>query len=152
MSLAKILACAGQWNGKSTLQDPHNNIADECASTLTITPILKGTFVRIDYTWSYQGATQEGIILVGFEKQANAVTAHWADTWHMSDKAMTLRGGVDADGTISVLGSYAAPPGPDWGWRIVLSPGESFRMTMYNIWPEGKDELAVTAVYTRSPK
>jgi hypothetical protein len=43
-----------------------------------------------------------------------------------------------------------APPGPDWGWRIVLSPGDTFRMTMYNIWPEAKEELAVEATYERT--
>jgi len=45
-------------------------------------------------------------------------------------------------------GSYAAPPGPDWGWRTVIEipDDDSFRMVMYNVSPEGKEELAVNAV------
>ena len=62
---------------------------------------------------------------------------------------MRCRGIVDDQGVTSVLGSNAAPPGPDWGWRIVLSPGEPLKMTMYNIWPNGKEELAVEAMYAR---
>jgi hypothetical protein len=55
--------------------------------------------------------------------------------------------------TLSVRGSYAAPPGPDWGWRIdVIAGGEKLRIVMFNVWPQehgGKEDLAVEAVYAR---
>jgi hypothetical protein len=55
---------------------------------------------------------------------------------------------------LSVRGTYAAPPGPDWGWRIDVTPGgEGLRVIMHNVWPEeqgGKEELAVEAVYARA--
>jgi hypothetical protein len=44
----------------------------------------------------------------------------------MGDKVMTCRGPVQLDPLLSVRGYYAAPPGPDWGWRIDLqSAGDS---------------------------
>ncbi len=69
---------------------------------------------------------------------------------------MLCEGDIQPDGAARVKGSYAAPPGPDWGWRITIKPpinapgsGESFRMTMHNITPDGEEMLAVEAAYTR---
>jgi hypothetical protein len=150
-----LSACAGSWRGTSTLQDPHNNISDESPSDLTVTPVLGGRFVRLDYTWSYQGKPQEGSMLIGFDKGADTVTAHWIDSFHMGNKVMACTGPRPEGRTLSVRGSYAAPPGPDWGWRIDLTPEDegTLRMVMFNVWPEsegGKEELAVEASYTRA--
>jgi hypothetical protein len=51
-----------------------------------------------------------------------------------------------------VRGSYAAAPGPDWGWRTVIETAEddSLRMVMYNLTPDGQEYLAVEAVYRRA--
>jgi hypothetical protein len=51
--------------------------------------------------------------------------------------------------TISVRGSYAAPPGPDWGWRIEITPDNNrkLRIVMFNIQPDGQEALAVEASY-----
>jgi hypothetical protein len=53
---------------------------------------------------------------------------------------------------LSVRGSYAAPPGPDWGWRIEITPdGRTLRIVMFNIWPDGsREDLAAEASYTRA--
>ena len=61
------------------------------------------------------------------------------------------QGTPEMDGSISVRGTYAAPPGPDWGWRIVLGPhdGAALHLQMYNISPDGTEEVAVHAEYTR---
>ena len=62
---------------------------------------------------------------------------------------MHLQGSV-RDGEISCKGKYAAPPGPDWGWRITLSSSEdSVTMKMYNAMPTGEEMIAVEAVYTQ---
>jgi hypothetical protein len=45
-------------------------------------------------------------------------------------------------GAVLVRGSYGVPPGPDWGWTI--------RVVMHNIWPNGREDLAVEATYTRT--
>jgi Protein of unknown function (DUF1579) len=153
--LDALSACAGSWHGKSTLQDPYNDIAEESQSGLTVTPVLGGRFVRMDYTWSYKEKPQEGSLLMGFDKGADKVTAHWIDSWHNSDKVMACTGPRPVGKAYSVRGSYAAPPGPDWGWRIDLTPedGGTLRLVMFNVWPEsegGKEELAVEAVYART--
>ena len=152
--LDALSACAGSWRGTSTLQDPGTIQPDTSPSTLTVTPVLGGRFVRLDYTWSYQDKPQEGSLLIGFDKEADTVTAHWIDTFHMSNKVMACTGPSPEGSTLSVRGSYAAPPGPDWGWRIDLTPEEegTLRMVMFNVWPEsegGKEELAVEASYRR---
>jgi len=144
-----LAACAGNWRGSSTLQDPHSNAPDESPSSAAVTPALGGRFIRLDYDWSYHGAPQQGSLLIGFDTQADAVTAHWIDTWHMGDKVMACQGARPDGSTLSVRGSYAAPPGPDWGWRIDITPevGRSLRIVMFNIWPDGREELAVEAAY-----
>jgi len=153
-TLDGLLACAGTWHGTSSLQDPTAGVAADSPSLATVTPVLGGRFVRLDYTWSYQGKPQEGSLLIGFEKKADKVTMHWIDGWHNGDKVMVCTGpGPTSSPTLSALGSYAAPPGPDWGWRIEVTPeaGQGFRIVMYNLWPDGsREELAVEASYTRA--
>jgi hypothetical protein len=149
-ALDGLAACAGQWQGTSTLEDPHSGIADESASIATVTPVLDGRFVRIDYTWSYQGKPQQGSLLVGLQKKAGIATGHWIDSFHNGEKVMACTGSAADDGTVSVRGSYQAPPGPDWGWRIDVTPGaDTLRIVHHNVWPEGKEELAVDSRYTR---
>jgi hypothetical protein len=147
----RLGACAGSWRGTNTLQDPNSGRPEESSSTLAVTPVLGGRFVRVDYAWSYQGEPQEGSLLVGCDPQSGEVSGHWIDTWHMGPKVMTCLGKTSTGGTISVTGSYAAPPGPDWGWRIELAPrDDSLRITHINIDPDGKEVLAAEGVYTRS--
>ena len=116
-TLDALSACAGSWRGTSTLQDPGTIQPDTSPSDLTVTPVLGGRFVRLDYTWSYQGKPQEGSLLIGFDKGADTVTAHWIDSFHMSNKVMACTGPRPEGRTLSVRGSYAAPPGPDWANR-----------------------------------
>ena len=154
-NLDGLAACVGSWRGTNRLEDPHNNIAEDSPATATVASVLGGRFVRMDYTWGYKGKPQEGSILFGCDPQEGTVAASWIDTWHMGRKMMACQGPATGDGTLSVRGSYAAPPGPDWGWRIDVTPGDpetgrALRMVMFNIWPEGKEELAVEATYTRA--
>lgn len=150
-SLEGLASCAGSWRGTNTLQDPHTGKPEESPSTLAVTPVLGGTFVRFDYTWGYQGKPQEGSLLVGFDPKTGAVSGHWIDTWHMGRAALNCLGASSADGTIAVRGSYAAPPGPDWGWRIeIATGGEALRITHTNLSPDGTEDLAVESVYSRA--
>jgi hypothetical protein len=44
---------------------------------------------------------------------------------------------------LSVRGTYAAPPGPDWGWRIEIVPDtHALRITHYSIHPDGTEDFA----------
>lgn len=149
MSLDPLMACAGNWTGTNELQDPENNIAEQCTTTLALTPVARNRFVRLDYTWSYKGDPQEGSLLIGVDPKSGRAVASWIDTWHMGYDVMACKGSME-DNTLSVLGSYAAPEGPDWGWRIDVSAGDrTLTVTMYNIHPSGKEDLAVTATYER---
>jgi hypothetical protein len=71
-----LTAVAGQWNGSNTLQDPNTGKPEESPSTATLAPVLGGRFVRLDYTWGYQGKPQEGSLLVGFEPKSGEVSGH----------------------------------------------------------------------------
>ena len=153
MPLALLAACAGRWRGTNTLHDPHTGRPVDTPGTLAVTPVLGGRFVRLDYTWSYDGRPQEGSLLAGFQHEAEVATAHWIDSWHMGEQVMALAGRARADGALAVLGSYAAPEGPDWGWRIEVAPapGRALRLTMHNLSPGGAEAPAVEAVYEPAP-
>ena len=147
----RLIACKGRWNGVNTLHDPHTKAPDESASTAIVTPLLKGTFLRLDYTWEYDGEPQDGSLLIGGVAAEGVATAHWVDTWHMGEDVLACTGERRDHGGISVCGTYAAPPGPDWGWRIELIPqdGDALRIQMFNVTPDGVEAPAVEAAYRR---
>ena len=144
-ALDHFLAARGNWQGTSTLQDPTTGSPDQGPATASITALLGNKFVRMDYTWQYQGNAHEGSLLIGYETEAATVTAQWIDSWHVGDKVMACRGTVDEQGVYSVLGSYSVPGWPDWGWRILLDPTATatLRVVMYNVSPDGQEYLAV---------
>ncbi len=145
-----ILACAGRWRGTNVLQDPFSGSPAASDSTAEVTPLLDGRFLRIDYTWAYDGAPQQGSFLIGHESKAGVATLHWIDSWHNSESVMALTGRLSDDGTVTVLGSFPVPDGPDWGWRIAVTftPGSGLRVVMHNVEPDGEESLAVEADYT----
>ncbi len=151
-ALDRLAACAGRWRGSNRLHDPHTGKPEDTDSTAVLATLLGGKFIRLDYTWSYRGAAQEGSLLIGYQSEPGKATAHWIDSWHMSDGVMACEGAVEDDGSIAVRGSYAAPPGPDWGWRIVLRPadGSGLHIIMYNVTPDGREVLAVEATFARA--
>jgi hypothetical protein len=143
----------GDWTGNNLLRlswlpDPDHH----SPSTMSVTRAANGHFLVFTYTWVYEGEPQEGWLLVGNNNEQEQATAAFVDSWHMNGKVMACQGTVGEDSVISLLGSYEAPPGPDWGWRIVITPGEgeTLGMTMYNITPDGQEDLAVQADYTRA--
>jgi hypothetical protein len=144
-TLDGLIAHAGSWRGTNTLHDPGSGKPEESPSALTVTPVLGGRFVRVDYTRGYRGEPQEGSLLVG------EASTYWIDTWHMGRKAMICLGAASGGGSISVKGSYAAPSGPDWGWRIDVVPeGDALRISHVNIDPDGNEEPAAECVYSRA--
>lgn len=146
-----LIKLAGKWQGINKLWLPPAETPYESASTATLTPVVKGKFVRLDYTWVFESEPQEGCLLCGYEAEAAAVSTVWVDSWHMGDKLMLCRGQLTAEGGLDVRGSYTVPGYPDWGWRIVIEPGEgeTWGIVMYNVSPEGEEFLAVEVSYTR---
>lgn len=149
--LSEILSLAGKWAGMYRLILDLRTPARDSSTTATLSPVAGGRFARLDYNWEDEGKRQDGSLLVGFEKEESVATAVWVDSFHMSNKFMICEGKA-ARGSVDVSGSYAAPPGPDWGWRTVLGPGPdgTLRMVMYNVTPDGQEYPAVEAIYTRS--
>ncbi len=149
-ALDDLLNAAGSWQATYKLRDPGNLISGDSDSIAHVHRVLGGRFVRLDYSWADKGQPQEGSLLVGWEKVSGGVTMVWIDTWHNSDRIMVLTGTVADDGTLVARGSYNAAPGPDWGWRTQLFATEDVvSLVMFNVSPEGAEELAVHAQYRR---
>src|SRR5262245_13111722 len=148
-ALDQLAASVGSWRGTNRLHNPHTNAPEDSPSTLTVAPMLNGRFLRVDYTWACEGDPQTGSLLLGADPESG-VTGHWIDTWHMGHKVMSCQGAVEG-GQITLRGSYACPPGPDWGWRIELAvnPQRPMCMLMFNVSPEGRSQPAAEATYTR---
>ena len=149
MLLNGLLAARGLWRGTNRLQDPTTGNPAKSPATAVVTPVVGGRFWRIAYTWIYQDRPQEGELLVGYQPRTGIATVHWMDTWHTSDTVMACAGTAAHDGVVAVVGSYAAPSGPDWGWQIVVEPvgRESLRVAMHTVSPEGEATPAVEATY-----
>lgn len=143
---------SGSYEGPNRVWLAPGQPARESAAAADVASIAQGRFITVTYSWADEGRPQDGLLLLGENPGLATWSATWVDSWHMGDVAMTLEGTPVANETISVRGGYAAPPGPDWGWRIVVSPRgpDGFDVRMYNITPEGEEALAVEARFTRA--
>jgi hypothetical protein len=142
----------GEWSGTNQLWLAPAEGAYESDSTVLVSLVAQGQFISIVYTWAFESAPQDGLIVFRAEIDQNPTAAVWLDSWHMKNDMMPCDGTRDDRGVVSLQGSYAAPSGPDWGWRIEVECHEraSLVVRMINITPEGQDELAVLAQYQRS--
>jgi hypothetical protein len=142
----------GTWTGTnnlylSWLPDPLR----QSQSTLNVSLKANGQFVAFEYTWAYEGEPQEGIILLGCDTRSDAVQTVWTDSFHSSHTFMLSDGNVAENGDISVKGYYKVEGHPDWGWRTdIISGDEKLRLVMYNVSPEGEEELAVETDFIRT--
>ncbi len=143
----------GDWRGTNLLRlswlTPSEFVSP---SHLSVVSAVKGKFLSFTYTWSHENKAHEGTILLGYDEKQGVATAAWADSWHMSNKLMFCQGTIDAQGVIDLRGTYEAPPDPDWGWRIIISSptDHELHLTMYNCPPDGTEDLAVQADFTRA--
>ncbi len=142
----------GQWTGINRLWLSPDDPARESETTASIALVAGQSFATIHYTWEDEGQPQDGLLIVRNAAAPSPEDMTWIDSWHTGGKFMFFRGENDDEGRISGLGSYPAPSGPDWGWRIVLvaDTADTIRMLMYNITPDGEAALAVEAEYSRA--
>lgn len=152
-AIAELSQLIGKWQGTNQLWLFPGDPVRLSHSLAEIRAISHDQFTELRYTWAEDGQPQEGQIILGQPSDSTQVKAVWLDTWHMAHQFMVCEGEIDENGAIWVKGSYAAPPGPDWGWKIALVPEgqDAFRFLMYNITPEGEEFLAVEVAYTRQP-
>lgn len=153
MSVNEQLArLAGSWKGTNNLylsREPAS--LAESDSTAEVSLKANGQFLGIDYKWSFEGRPQEGLLVIGGDKESDAAQLVWTDSWHMSHKFMVCDGRVNDHGVVDVKGYYQVPGHPDWGWRTKIFPGgASFRLVMYNVSPDGDEDLAVETNFLRA--
>lgn len=152
MSIPVRLAGAiGHWEGRNKLWFEPHSAAIECASTAEVRGEAAGRMLALRYTWTHDGKPCEGILLFGDDAKAGRCDMAWADSFHNGHRLMPLTGPAAGEGVPDVRGRYAAPPGPDWGWRITLEhpAADALVLRMYNVTPDGTEALAVEASYAR---
>ena len=149
-ALIELNDLIGKWQGTNQLWLFPGEPVRESESLAEIGTMQQEQFTEIRYSWAADGKSQDGRILLGQAADDGIVKAVWFDTWHMANQFMVCEGNVE-DGIVSVKGSYAAPPGPDWGWQIDIEPQgmNAFHLLMYNITPDGEKFLAVEVAYSR---
>lgn len=142
---------AGNWRGTNNLYFPSaDGPPTQSESNLNVSLKANRQFVAFEYTWVHEGRPQEGIILLGGDKKSDAVQTVWTDSWHSSHTFMLSDGKANSDGSVTVKGFYKVEGHPDWGWRTDIVPlGEKLRIAMYNVSPDGDEELAVETEYSR---
>ncbi len=142
----------GKWKGTNRLYTTwiEENPVQDSNSVAEVNLEGNDKFLKVEYDWVYENENQEGLLLIGSEKDSEEVKAFWIDSWHMGDKFMSFDGKFSGD-SILMQGFYEVPNHPDWGWRtdIVFDNENSFKIVMYNVSPEGAEDLAVEAEFSR---
>lgn len=138
-------AFAGDWIGRNQLWFEPGTPAHECDTTASVVSVARESCVAIRYEWEEAGAIEEGLLVVRNAPEISDEDMVWVDSFHTGGKFMRFRGEADDAGRVVALGSYPAPGGPDWGWRIVLdsSGTDHLHLLMYNITPDGTTYPAV---------
>jgi hypothetical protein len=147
MSIPETLkALVGEWKGSNRLHlgdwHPVKPIHDS-DGTASVRERIGGQFIEIAYTWEHESKPFEGVLILGGDNKTDAVNAFWTDSWHMAHQVMMCEGS-QVNGNVSVTGSYKVDGHPDWSWRSEIVPGiDEFRYNMYNVSPEGDEQIAV---------
>lgn len=143
-------ALVGEWTGTNRLWFMPGTPAHESAATARVARVAGG-FLSLAITWAHDGVPQDGLLLLRPAPEG-PLAAVWVDSLHTQGAFMTFRGSADAADRWSGHGAYAAPDGPDWGWRLQLEPDgpDGFRLAMFNLPPGMGELLAVDARFRRA--
>jgi lactoylglutathione lyase len=139
----------GAFAGSTQLWLDPAAAAELSPSTATLASRAGGVAFELAYEWSFRGRAAAGLLTAHVNASGRA-RASWTDSWHLHDALMACEGTADAS-SLSVSGAYAAPPGPDWGWRVALRPigADGVRLEMFNRAPDGSESPAVACDYQR---
>ncbi|MCW7480241.1 DUF1579 domain-containing protein [Leptospira kanakyensis] len=148
----QLQSIVGHWAGKTKTWFEKDVLADESNAEATITTLLDGRFISIDYRSSLDGKPFVGKMILGFDIPYQRYTSSWIDSFHMGTQIMLSSGEGDEKG-FSVLGSYGNPEYGEklWGWRteIQFIGDKEFSLTAFNISPEGEEAKATETFYKR---
>jgi len=151
MTQHTLFELAGTWSGTKQLWlDPAQPPSTHRFSAQGAV-IAGGSFLRLSYAWSQGTRLDEGEMVIAPNVADGAVCINWVDSFHSSRDILVCRREPSPAGALVGRGSYAAPPGPDWGWRITLRLNAEGEMDilMHNIWPEGREDIAVRIIAQR---
>lgn len=140
----------GNWRGSGTLFTPWTTPAEQAYDATAFISSAARNFLKLEYTWAADGKQQDGLMLV-VENKDESLSSVWIDSWHQSQAFLLSHGSRGASGDITLLASYPAPTGPDWGWKTIIRAlgGDNLEILMYNLSPDGKEEIAVHDTYRR---
>jgi hypothetical protein len=160
----QLAAWTGAWTGENRLWFEPGSPHHASATSAVLAIAGAGQIATLHYDWAFEGARHEGLLTIRLvPKPDDGTDMVWFDSFHSGGSFMLFRrGDGDAypDGapdaaesfTYRATGSYPAPEGPDWGWRIELRAADpdELQLLMYNITPDGVEMLAVQADYRRA--
>ena len=152
MERNELTKLVGDWTGTNRLWLDPKAPAQESDATASVTLEARGQFATIRYTWAYDGDQCEGMLLVRLVDTPTKADVVWIDSWHMRNEFLVMRPDAVEGAIVSALGSYPAPPGPDWGWRITLHSEnpDVLLIAMHNITPDGEEAPAVEIALKRA--
>jgi len=138
----------GNWHGTKKMWLTPDKKYRESEITAEISDTALGRCAVIKYSWSFASELQEGLLLLNTDFGKGNIQAAWVDSFHMANGIMILDGQFTDKNTIDLMGKYSSPPGPDWGWRIVISFSEehTMKLTNYNVTPDGIEQLAIEVI------
>ncbi len=145
--LARI--CGGFRGTAKTFLEP-GAAPIEAAWEGRVAAILGGRFVRFAYRSSVGEKPIAGEMVIAFESSEKLWRISWVDSFHTGTAILVSVGAGGA--AIDVRGTYFAAPGhPHWGWRTVVDDTQAERLgiRMYNVSPEGEEDLGVDIELTR---
>lgn len=147
---------AGDWSGTARTWFEPGVLADTSPVRGSIRLVLDGAFALHEYEGTLCDNAMKGVALHGFDLHAQRFETAWVDSCHNATRVMVSQGDPGAAGSggvASVLGSYPAGDGPDWGWRTevdVSGAPERLVIRHYNRTPQGEEALGVEFDYTRA--
>ncbi|MBM9548324.1 DUF1579 domain-containing protein [Leptospira sp. 201903074] len=148
----QLQSLIGNWSGKTKTWFEKDVLADESDTQTSITSLLEGRFISIDYQSSLDGKPFVGKMIAGYDIPYQKFTSSWIDSFHMGTQIM-LSSGVATENGFSVTGSYGNPEYGDklWGWRteIQFISDKEFSLTAFNVSPEGEEAKATETFYKR---
>lgn len=135
---ALLARMVGKWQGTARTWFEPGKLGDEAPIKGETRLVLGGRFLMHEYEGGMTAGDMRGVAIHGYDLTAQRWETAWVDSAHNGTRIMLSVGESGGDaGKPMVLGSYQAPPGPDWGWRTTLElrGPDQLVITHYNIAP-----------------